>query len=119
MVEFFQNFFLRNFIKDLSIEEQGSNKDLLNVSTNHSLYFLSPPKLTSLPQVQSQPFIKIDQQERANSKESLAKSMLKSQVRAKSETETNIISQSKLTEDLSKATGKSKKIEIKNPSVKI
>jgi len=111
-----RNYGMNRFFKfpsnklDISIEEQSSNKDLLNVSTNHSLFFLSPPKLASLPQVQSQPFIKIDQQEKTNFKESLAKSILKSQVKTMTE-----ISQSKVTEN--KALGRSKNVVIIQPKI--
>jgi len=95
---------------DLSIEEQLSNKEFLNVSTNNSLFFLSPPKLASLPQVQSQPYIKTDQQERSNFKEARAKSLLKSQAKTMTE-----VSQSKVMED--KAIGKNKTVIFMQPKM--
>jgi len=111
---------------DVSIEEQCSiNKDFLNVSTNHSLLMPTPPKLINMLSVQSQPLIK---PEKTNLKESqqqepLFKSMMKSKIKAKTETmiDTAIISQSRVMEDssLAKVMMKSKNVVMKNDPAKM
>jgi len=111
------------FPTNVSIEEQcSSNKDFLNVSTNHSLLMPTPPKLINMLSVQSQPVIKLSLKE-SQKQEPMLKLMMKSKIKAKTETmiDTAIISKSKVMEDssLPRTALKSKNIVMKDAPAKM